>query len=710
MKEKEKFKWDVTTSQIIKDNITGDAFFDPELSYEMTGYIPINDKSGLDFDAYPFVATGLDKLNNGKYYDAPEGSKLYAEFWKEQMKRITEGYKVGKYRITGDHYFFLNFHPLLNVSKVVQSATGRDTTFPDFWVEHYKYSHYLELAERLKRDVSLLKSRGVGMSEFAAACGERPYTAISKSKCMYAAYAESYLLGDGVLQKVWNTLEFLNQETEGGLRRLRLGKNTELHKKAATKNKQNEESGHLSEIIGQVVDNPRKLRGVRLDRLFFEEAGSFKDLGRAWTQAMALVEINGVKFGTRIAWGTGGDEGVNLAGLEGLFNNPKPNNVLPYKNNYNPEGEDVFTGYFIPAFSVVIPLLDKRGYVSPVLGKAYYDTKRKEVEGDQKKYVDYCSEYCYYPEEALQKQGENEFDKMLLAEQYTNIAILKKFNNNKPKRGRLVSAYAADDKTIVNVSFVEDPSGEIIIIEEPVTEGGCVVKNLYTAGVDGIDHGEGDSVVKASGSKFAVAVKKRQYGIDKGDRYVAFYLERPKDVRTAYNNALKLLIYYNCRANLEDTKIGFRTWLRDTVKNEERFLMKRPNYALSSANKKSNTLWGTPGSEKAIRHGLELLEQFIRDNYMTITWLPMLEQLRKFSYEAKGKFDIVMALVYAEIADEDMYGTKIKLERDSVGSNWSKKRVGTYTDEDGNKRWGTQTLEKEKPKFMVDFFVDYQLQ
>ena len=138
------------------------------------------------------------------------------------------------------------------------------------------------------------------MSEVGAACGERLYTVIPKSKCIYAAFSENYLLGDGVLQKVWNTLEYLNQETEGGLRRVRLGKNSELHKKAAIKNKQNEESGHLAEVIGQVVDNPRKLRGTRIDRLFFEEAGSFKDFQKAWGQSNPLVEINGNKFGTRI--------------------------------------------------------------------------------------------------------------------------------------------------------------------------------------------------------------------------------------------------------------------------------------------------------------------------------------------------------------------------------------------------------------------------
>ena len=58
--------WDVTKEQSIADNITYDCYFDADLSYELTGYIPINETSGLDFDPTPFIETGRKKLKNGK--------------------------------------------------------------------------------------------------------------------------------------------------------------------------------------------------------------------------------------------------------------------------------------------------------------------------------------------------------------------------------------------------------------------------------------------------------------------------------------------------------------------------------------------------------------------------------------------------------------------------------------------------------------------
>ena len=58
-----------------------------------------------------------------------------------------------------------------------------------------------------------------------------------------------------------------------------------------------------SEIFGKVVTNPRKLRGVRLDLLLFEESGSFNQLVTTYNQSEALVNLLGKKIGTRILWG-----------------------------------------------------------------------------------------------------------------------------------------------------------------------------------------------------------------------------------------------------------------------------------------------------------------------------------------------------------------------------------------------------------------------
>ena len=64
----------------------------------------------------------------------------------------------------------------------------------------------------------------------------------------------------------------------------------------------------------------------------------------------------------------------------------------------------------------------------------------------------------------------------------------------------------------------------------------------------------------------------------------------------------------------------------------------------------------------------------------------MLEQLQKFSYEAKGRFDIVLAMVYTEIGDEDMMGIVVKRE-DPIEQQWNELGdIKWITDEKGYKK------------------------
>jgi hypothetical protein len=142
---------------VLEDEIT---FFDPLCSYELTGYKPINDKDGLDFDQAPFREAAILYETTGQYSAYSKDSKPYIDFWEEQKRRCREGYEVNGYRIPGDFYFFLNFYRL----PVVKEKNGKnfvEESFPVFTTEHYKWFHYVELCELLQKDVCALKSRGV---------------------------------------------------------------------------------------------------------------------------------------------------------------------------------------------------------------------------------------------------------------------------------------------------------------------------------------------------------------------------------------------------------------------------------------------------------------------------------------------------------------------------------------------------------------------
>lgn len=687
---KKKIKWDVTHEEAL-ERVEADVFcFDPLLSYETTGYRPLTETLGLDFDPLPFKEVGLTRLQQGTYTQLIPGSKKHVDWWKEQLDLSDNGISINNYRITGDHYFFLNFYTMLVQQAGARAGSGRKHTHPDFWAIHYEWFHYIELAEILGYDCAGLKGRGVGFSEIGACLGVRPYTTTPDYNAVYVASYEPYLTGKGILQKCWNQLDWLNQNTEGGMKRLRQKINQDLHKRASKQSKGGEESGHMAQISGQTVDKPDKLRGDRAERLIFEESGSNNVLLGTYAVSEALVIINGERLGIRVLFGTGGDteeiQGKNgksksgLHGLETIFLNPKSFKVLPYRHKYNTNEQFVETGFFLPSWRTVLRAMDNRGVVNEVEAKAYYLKIRDKLRVVPESYLKHCAEYCFTYEEALSRKGQNDFDQIALANQRIDIEMLEK--TPRPKIGHIAWRYKHDSSEVSGVKFTEHPTGNVHIIEEPVLENGLPIRNLYVAGIDSIDQGVNDSATGAAGSKFAIVIKKRSFGLD-GDKYVAYYMDRPMDIREAYEKARMLLHWYNCQANIEYTKITAITYFRE--KGDIRLLMNRPKYALEgqTTNRGLSNMIGTQANERMIRYGLDLIRDYIMDYCHLMYFLEMVKQCQEYSYEMKGKYDLIAAMQMCEIGDQELMGIVPKKQ---VKEEWDD--VGYYTDSNGYKKYG----------------------
>ncbi len=145
--------WDVPLTESI-------LFFDPTLSYELTGYKPITDTKGLDFDPNGFLEARNTFNRTGQYCEAPFGSKAFNDFWTKQFEYCKNGITINGYTITGDHYFFLNYYRLPNL-KTIKAGSGRSIDFPDFYVAQYEWFHYLEMCKLLRKNAALMKARGL---------------------------------------------------------------------------------------------------------------------------------------------------------------------------------------------------------------------------------------------------------------------------------------------------------------------------------------------------------------------------------------------------------------------------------------------------------------------------------------------------------------------------------------------------------------------
>ena len=144
--------WDVKIGDPIE-------FFDKRLSYEITGYRPITETEGLDFDPRWFTQARENKINTGHYTSYFFGSKAYRDFWNEEYRRCRNGMTVNGYTIPGTYYYFLNYYqlPQTNVEK---SGGSRKDIFPEFYSAQYEFFHYFELCKTLKKDCGLFKARG----------------------------------------------------------------------------------------------------------------------------------------------------------------------------------------------------------------------------------------------------------------------------------------------------------------------------------------------------------------------------------------------------------------------------------------------------------------------------------------------------------------------------------------------------------------------
>lgn len=686
-------EWDVPADADIK-------FFDSRLSYEITGYKPINETQGLDFDPNWFTETRDTFIRTGHYCQYRNGSKAFSDFWREQYKRCKYGMTVNGYTITGDHYYFLNFYRLKDLVNVTEAGSGRGEIFPNFMEGQYEWFHYLKLARIKKMNALMMKARETGYSEIEASILAKSYTVIKGSVNVCAAYAGVQL--DKLWEKIDHNLSFLDLNTDGGFSHGRISDTQQLKRAGQfeMRNGTKVPSGWLSQIQKIPADDPGKLRGDRTDVLVFEEAGLWPKLTKAFIQADALVGQVGSQWGIRLIGGTGGSTGAQLEGLRKMYYNPEVFGILPYRHNYTQTGEETISAFFLPCFKSIkdLKMLDSRGFISDAKGKEYFDKIRATKATDPEALVTYCAEYCYNAEEAFSLEGDNKFNKINIAEQLTNIRALKKcppietgFLEYKYKDGAHIEQNLDGFKWILN------PNGKIKILEHPLwtlpekrdEEGNVIwrpperIRDLYVIGIDGIDIGKSQtSDATKDPSDFCLTVFRRTYGTSE-PQFVAIYKDRPNDIRECYKIAIKLAQYYNAIINIEATRQSIIPYARE--RKLLKLFMKRPRATLGDSVRNTNKQYGTPATPAIIDHQTDLIADYVNDYCYLIWFDEMLDELNRYTDENKRKFDIIASMAMALLADEELQGIVPKTVEE-VKQTWQD--IGFYTDQEGRRRYG----------------------
>lgn len=639
-------------------------------------------------DTDKFRQAAIFFQQHGCYTLAPRGTTDYNKYWEQETDRCINGYTAPDGEgITGYNYFYLNYSPIMRLEEEeytdregnLRKRRQRILEFPSFWDYDYYYFCAIEQAELEGKHMAVLKCRQRGYSFKGGSMLVRNYMLIPGSKNFAIASEQKFLIGDGLLTKAWQIMDFLDKHTAWAKQRL---VSTRMERTSGYKitdefGKQTEQ-GYLSSITGITLKNdPERVRGTRAKLVLWEEGGKFPSLLDAWRIEQPSVETDdGKAFGLMIAFGTGGTEGASFEGLKELFYKPKSYNVLSFPNIWDEGRENTECAFFVPAYSNLESFDDDGNQVYMDRdGNSYkekaiqnlIDQRNKVKDGgaSQQSIDRFISERPIRPAEAVLELGKNIFPRKLLMDQLTRIRTNKKLQSMKhivdlewDGNGQVkATEKPSGDITNYPLKKGDKPHGSVVIWEYPVKDPPL---GLYIGGCDPYDHD--DSFTNSLGSTFIF--KRVRAGEAWTDVIVAEYSGRPDTAEEYYENVRKLLTFYNARLLFENERKGIYPYF--TNKHCDYLLADQPDKIISEVFKDSKVQRrkGCHMTKQIRAYGEGLILEWLLDefeeghpNVERVYSEPLIEEL--IENDGVRNVDRVIALCMVMIYREELYQLKV---------------------------------------------------
>lgn len=639
-------------------------------------------------DTDKFRQAAIFFQQHGCYTLAPRGTTDYNKYWEQETDRCINGYTAPDGEgITGYNYFYLNYSPIMRLKEEeytdregnLRKRRQRILEFPSFWDYDYYYFCAIEQAELEGKHMAVLKCRQRGYSFKGGSMLVRNYMLIPGSKNFAIASEQKFLIGDGLLTKAWQIMDFLDKHTAWAKQRL---VSTRMERTSGYKitdefGKQTEQ-GYLSSITGITLKNdPERVRGTRAKLVLWEEGGKFPSLLDAWRIEQPSVETDdGKAFGLMIAFGTGGTEGASFEGLKELFYKPKSYNVLSFPNIWDEGRENTECAFFVPAYSNLESFdddgnqiyMDRDGnsYKEKAIQNLIDQRNKVKDGGASQQSIDrFISERPIRPAEAVLELGKNIFPRKLLMDQLTRIRTNKKLQSMKhivdlewDGNGQ-VKATEKPNGDITNYPLKkgDKPHGSVVIWEYPVKDPPL---GLYIGGCDPYDHD--DSFTNSLGSTFIF--KRVRAGEAWTDVIVAEYSGRPDTAEEYYENVRKLLTFYNARLLFENERKGIYPYF--TNKHCDYLLADQPDKIISEVFKDSKVQRrkGCHMTKQIRAYGEGLILEWLLDefeeghpNVERVYSEPLIEEL--IENDGVRNVDRVIALCMVMIYREELYQVKV---------------------------------------------------
>lgn len=358
----------------------------------------VRNESGIWVNVAPLREAALHFEKHGTYCAEPEETPAWYEYWKRERERCIRGHTVSGVRITGDHYFYLNYSPIQKALSTGKRVTSKVSAFPDFWDGDYNYFWVRELArngvnsllsEKEQQELELMdgeakyekakklldslfldiriqpehlfggynlivgKARRRGYSYKNAAIAANNFFSRPRSLTLLNAYEARFLYPKGLFSMVVENIHFVNTHTAWTMPSDVVNKASHIRASyIAYRNGVKSECGFKSEVMAlSCKDNPGVNRGKDAYDIFVEEAGSFGSPGllkELYASSEDCVRAGMLKTGLITVFGTSGEMEGGSADYADMHTRPSAFGFLPLDNVWDDAVSGTQCGFFHP--------------------------------------------------------------------------------------------------------------------------------------------------------------------------------------------------------------------------------------------------------------------------------------------------------------------------------------------------------------------------
>lgn len=618
-----------------------------------------------------------------------KGSEEYIEFWQDIKDKCINGF-TNSYgiTITGIHFFYLNFCPILGYNE----KTGRKSKiFPRFVDLDYEYFWMIDYCRKNQKSLIAVKGRRQGWSYKAAAIGAHEFNFYPDSKTVIGAFLSSY--SQNTMNMVIDNLNHLNAHTE-----FRKQRNPDL--------KDNITARYQVDLGGIKVwkgyksnvrcisfkDNPTAAVGLSANWLILDETGMFPNISTMYGYTEPLIKDGSIYTGVALLFGSSGNMDTGSKYFYEMFMNPGKYNMLEFPD---PEDPSKLTGFFSTATKgrwglcenpnskwYKHPMVDENGNSNEEAAKDDLEELRNRAKSglDPKALHSALTQFPLSYKEAFLRDKGAIFSSPEMLDWLGELETTPSIRNSVEK-GNLVlkdgkvEFHPSDEVNYItefplnsnkeSTGVYVDVTGCVAIFERPEYVNGEIPYALYVAGCDPYDMNK--SGTNSLGSFF---IYKRFYSAGKThDIIVAECTGRPKFADDFYESCRKLCMYYNAKVLYENMLKGFKAYFEQ--KNCLHYLYQQPEIIRDIVKDSKvqrgygiHMQRGINGSS-GIKDTCEL---YLKDwlyterenvdgkkilNLHTIKSIALLKEL--IAYDMEGNFDRVIAFMLCILQTKDLH-------------------------------------------------------